>query len=124
MSTADNIITGYEAIEYAEKNGLTLKKYADPIEDAREGLSPNDAREIAQEDPSLIYVASKMKTYSINTIDSETAPAWMAITAKVIPGAQDSGRCRFSVDVTEEKEADLIAALDADDGVIEYSEAV
>ena len=47
---------GYEAIEYAEANGLTLSKYNDPIEDAREGLTPDEARKIAREDPRLIYI--------------------------------------------------------------------
>jgi len=49
-------LSGYEAIEYAEANGLTLSKYNDPIEDAREGLTPDEARKIAAEDPNLIYV--------------------------------------------------------------------
>ena len=49
-------LTGYEAINYAEANGLTLSKYNDPIEDAREGLTPDEARNIALEDPTLIYV--------------------------------------------------------------------
>lgn len=47
---------GQEAIEIAEARGLTLSKHADPIEDAREGLSIDEAREIAAEDPGLIYV--------------------------------------------------------------------
>ena len=47
---------GHEAIKYAEAHGTTLQKYADPIEDAREDLSIEEAREIAREDPSLIYV--------------------------------------------------------------------
>jgi hypothetical protein len=51
-----NTLSGYEAIEYAEANGLTLSKYADPTEDAREGVTPAEARKIASEDPSLIYV--------------------------------------------------------------------
>ena len=52
-------ITGYAAIEYAERHGLTLNKYADPTEDARDGLTPDDARQIAREDPSLIYVEAE-----------------------------------------------------------------
>ena len=55
--TNASIITGNDAIEFAERNGLTLSKYADPIEGAREGVSVDDAREIAREDASLIYVA-------------------------------------------------------------------
>ena len=48
--------TGIEAIEIAEEAGATLNKHADPVEDARTGLSIDEAREIAQEDPSLIWV--------------------------------------------------------------------
>jgi hypothetical protein len=50
------IITGYNAIEYAEKNGVTLSKYDDPIEGAREGLTIEEAISIAREDPGLIYI--------------------------------------------------------------------
>jgi hypothetical protein len=49
-------LIGYEAINYAEANGLTLNKYNDPIEDAREGLSVDEARKVAAEDPALIYI--------------------------------------------------------------------
>ena len=49
-------LTGHEAIEYAEAHGLTLCKYADPVEDAREDLSVEDAAEIAREDPGLVYL--------------------------------------------------------------------
>jgi hypothetical protein len=49
-------LTGHEAIE-AKKNDnrVILNKYADPIEDARENISLEDAEEIASEDPGLIY---------------------------------------------------------------------
>lgn len=49
-------LTGLDAIAHAEAHGLRLSKYADPIEDAREGLTVEEAREVAAEDPSLIYV--------------------------------------------------------------------
>lgn len=52
-------LTGYAAIEYAEANSLTLNKYADPAEDAREGLGVDEARKVATEDPSLIYIEIK-----------------------------------------------------------------
>lgn len=45
-----------EQIETAAAEGKTLCKYADPIEGAREGLTLAEALEVAQEDPSLIYV--------------------------------------------------------------------
>jgi hypothetical protein len=49
-------VTGMQAIEMAERDGLTLNKYADPTEGARDGLSIEEAREIAKEDPELIYL--------------------------------------------------------------------
>lgn len=49
-------LTGMQAIEAAEAMGLKLNKYADPTEDAREGLTVDEAREIARVDASLIYV--------------------------------------------------------------------
>lgn len=49
-------LTGYEAIEYAEQHGVPLKKYADPVEDYREDVTPEEARKIASEDPHLIFV--------------------------------------------------------------------
>lgn len=56
MNAIQNTLTGHAAIEYAETNGLTLSKHADPTEGAREGLSLVEAREVAAEDPSLIHV--------------------------------------------------------------------
>ncbi len=49
-------LTGTAAIEYAETNRYLLNKYADPIEDARAGLSPEEARKIASADPDLIWI--------------------------------------------------------------------
>jgi hypothetical protein len=49
-------LSGYEAIEYAERHGLPLSKYNDPTEDAREGLTVAEARKVAAEDPGLIYI--------------------------------------------------------------------
>jgi hypothetical protein len=49
-------LTGFDAIEFAERAALTLSKHDDPIEGARDGLTPEEAREICKIDPSLIYV--------------------------------------------------------------------
>lgn len=49
-------LTGYEAIEYADANGLMLKKYNDPTEDAREDVTVEEARSIAREDARLIWI--------------------------------------------------------------------
>ncbi len=48
-------IHGREAIRIAERDGVTLHKYADPIEGYRAGVSVAEAREIAKEDAGLIY---------------------------------------------------------------------
>lgn len=57
MSNATTIrLTGTDAIDYAEEHGRSLSKYTDPVEEAREGLTPDEAREIAREDCSLIYI--------------------------------------------------------------------
>ena len=47
-------LTGHEAIRLAEDNTFTLRKYADPIDGARD-VTIEEAREIAKEDASLIY---------------------------------------------------------------------
>jgi hypothetical protein len=52
MKTSE--LTGHEAIAYAEAHGLTLDKATDPTEEARPGLSVDEARRVAAEDPSLI----------------------------------------------------------------------
>lgn len=49
------IIYGHDAIEYATRYGVELCKHADPTEPARSGLSESEAREIAAEDPRLVY---------------------------------------------------------------------
>ena len=50
------IITGHAAIDHAARQGLTLNKYADPIEVARAGLTVEEAEEVAREDASLIWI--------------------------------------------------------------------
>lgn len=54
-------LTGQAAIAIAEANGLTLNKYSDPIGDASEGLTPDEARMIASEDPRLIHIDVEVK---------------------------------------------------------------
>ena len=52
-------LKGWTAIRYAEKHDEfdgELRKYADPVEDAREGLSVSQAKRVAHEDPRLIYL--------------------------------------------------------------------
>ena len=48
-------ITGSDAIRLAERDQLTINCYANPIDDGGVVVA-GVARQIAQEDPSLIYV--------------------------------------------------------------------
>lgn len=49
-------IEGGDALDHARANlGVLLNKYADPIEGVREGLSLEEAEEIAREDVSLLW---------------------------------------------------------------------
>lgn len=49
-------LVGMAAIEAAERMGLQLAKYQDPVEGARDGLTVAEAREVAVVDASLIYM--------------------------------------------------------------------
>ena len=49
-------LTGWRAIEYAEKEGLTLHKHPDSITGPRLDLNIAEAEAIASEDASLIWL--------------------------------------------------------------------
>jgi hypothetical protein len=49
-------LTGFEAIEYAEKECLTLHKAADSIDSGAQGLSIAEAEAIADDDPEAIWL--------------------------------------------------------------------
>jgi hypothetical protein len=49
-------LTGFKAIEYAEKEGLRLNKHPDSISGPRIGLSLAEAEALASEDPGLIWL--------------------------------------------------------------------
>ena len=49
-------LTGFDAIEYAEREGVKLNKHPDPIDGPRLGLSVAEAEAIATEDPDLIWL--------------------------------------------------------------------
>ena len=53
--TTNTKITGFDAIDYAAETGAVLHKYADPMEDEREGLTLDEARDVAREDENLIW---------------------------------------------------------------------
>jgi hypothetical protein len=52
-------LTGWTAIQYAERHGGTLKKYRDPTERASKRVSIAKAKTVAREDPRLIYMDVK-----------------------------------------------------------------
>jgi len=49
-------LTGFEAIEFAEKEGLSLSKQADAIDNAAHNLTVAEAEAIAVENPELIWL--------------------------------------------------------------------
>ena len=60
-------LTGFAAIEYAEKQGLTLHKHPDPIDGPRDSLSVAEAEAIADEDADLIWLEVPDEEYYRNT---------------------------------------------------------
>lgn len=61
-------LEGREAIAYAAEHGLTLAKHADAVEDGREGLTVDEATEIADEDPSLIYILAAEEPAGVRVV--------------------------------------------------------
>ena len=49
-------LTGFTAIEFAEKHNLRLKKAGDPVDGPATGLTVAEAEAIATDDESLIYL--------------------------------------------------------------------
>jgi hypothetical protein len=58
-------LIGYEAIDFKRSNSdAVLCKYADPTEGAREDISVEEAEDVVDEDPSLIYVRPEIRIIS------------------------------------------------------------
>jgi hypothetical protein len=55
MENQTFIIRGSEAIRIAERDGVTLSKYADPVEGFRPRITVAEARDIVREDAGLVY---------------------------------------------------------------------
>ena len=49
-------LTGYAAIEFAEKQNLPLSKHGDAVDEPASGLTVAEAEAIAEEDEELIYL--------------------------------------------------------------------
>jgi hypothetical protein len=65
-------LIGFEAIEYAEKQGLTLNKHPDSLTGPRTGLTVAEAEAIAEEDDDLIWLdVDKDDYYSGQPTDYE-----------------------------------------------------
>jgi len=64
-------LTGFDAIEYAEKEGLSLNKAADAIDGQVHGLSIAEAEAIATEDPDLIWLVVPDEEYYGERVNME-----------------------------------------------------
>jgi DnaK suppressor protein len=58
-------LTGFGAIEFAEKEGLKLNKLGDSIDEAAEGLSIAEAEAIASDNPDLIWLEIASDEYGV-----------------------------------------------------------
>jgi hypothetical protein len=56
-------LTGFDAIEYAEKEGLTLNKSAGSIDEGASDLSIAEAAAVADDDPDLIWLEVPEEEY-------------------------------------------------------------
>jgi len=85
-------LTGYDAIDHAEENGLPLYKYADPTEPGRGGLTVDEAREIAKIDPSLIWcVQSTYVLIDSNGVDVTVWGVGSTVDAAIEDAAEQDG---------------------------------
>lgn len=58
-------LTGFEAIEFAEKEGYRLNKSGDSIDDAVEGLTIAEAEAIASDNPDLVWLEIPAEAYGV-----------------------------------------------------------
>ena len=56
-------LTGFDAIEFAEREALTLNKDADKIDGPAMGLSTAEAEAIATDRPELIWLEVAIEEY-------------------------------------------------------------
>ena len=57
-------LTGYTAIEFAEKHNLPLSKHGDAVDDPATGLTVAEAEAIAEEDEELVYLDVPEQEYA------------------------------------------------------------
>ncbi len=70
-------LTGWTAIAYAEEHDLRLSKYGDPIEGGRDDLTPEEAKAIAREDSSLIYLESDKTIIDVYQDDARSITLYL-----------------------------------------------
>jgi hypothetical protein len=54
-------LRGFEAIEFAEQEGLTLNKDADDVDETASGLTVAEAEAIAVDSPDLIWLSMRSR---------------------------------------------------------------
>jgi len=64
-------LTGFDAIEYAEKHNRTLNKRPDAVDPGRTGLTVAEAEAIADEDEGLIYLDVPDSEYYDNPLSTQ-----------------------------------------------------
>jgi len=92
-------LTGFDAIEYAEKEGIALHKAPDSIDNGAEALTVAEAEDIADDDPELIWLDVPDDDYygEPHNMQAATEPARQPRLAgqrpdELLPG-QNSGVC-------------------------------
>lgn len=98
MTTDTLTLTGRAAITYAETHGMMLRKHADPTEGARDGLTADEAREVARIDPSLVWVEVLRR-------HAHAVPAWLDAAV-----ASESRTAPLSAREVAEADQELCAA--------------
>ena len=100
-ATATRRITGRDAIDYAEATGADLNLYANAIDDARDDLDVDEARAIASEDPSLIWIDIPDHRAEIERYQIAPAPADSTCTSCGAMAAIRSAGESFCASCTE-----------------------
>ena len=114
-------LTGFEAIEFAEREGLLLHKTADRIDDGADNLSVAAAEAIADSDPELIWLEVSEDEYygEPRNMESGGEPARNPRLAgqrpdELLPGQNSGGRSKNAGSAGTpggEPEADLDRAM-------------
>lgn len=112
-------ITGNAAIEVAESKGLTLSKYADPTEGARSGLSVEEAREIAKEDSSLVYV--EIEQSSDSDLELLTLSNGVQVVEYTVDGSSEYEDLAAAVQAQLGVTIDLSSEIEPRSGVLRYA---